>query len=169
MNAIFLSKRNFGILLFAVGIFLSTGLTLVLTWAGYEAESYGFERMMGGEHLDGLICPAFMTYHETGTIRVQVDNSSTTVIEPMLRIDTSTRGMPDSAQMQLKVEPGETRQFEQPVTSDNIDLVFLSLPKPIAFRRLTPCQPQKPPVAFLCWMCLFWMEGKFSIFGWRLA
>lgn len=128
MNSFSSSKRISAILLFTIGILLSTSLTAARTWAGYEADFYGFQRIPG-ERLDGLTCPALMTHYETGTIRVQVHNSSEKTIEPILRIDTSTREVPASAQSQLKIEPGETRQFEQPVTTDNIDLGFFIFAK----------------------------------------
>jgi hypothetical protein len=121
MNSLVASKRTLGVLLFSAGILLGILLTAVLTWASFEAAFYGFQRLPG-ESFDGLICPALMTPHETGSILVQVSNSSKKPIEPILRVDVSTRGVPDTKQVQLKIEPGETRQLEQPITADNIDL-----------------------------------------------
>jgi len=121
MNGIAPSKRTLGVLLFVVGILLSIVLTAALTWSNLEAAFYGFQRLPG-DNFDGLACPALMTPHETGTILIQVSNPSNKTIEPIIRVDVSTRSVPDTKQVQLKILPGETRHVEQPITADNIDL-----------------------------------------------
>jgi hypothetical protein len=122
------SKRTLGILLFAAGILLGTLLTAALTWAGLEADFYGFQ-FLPADRFDGLTCPTLMSTHETGAILVQVNNPSKESVNPIIRLDVSTRGVPDTKQVQLKIEPGETRQFEQPITAKNIDLDFFIFAK----------------------------------------
>jgi hypothetical protein len=124
-------KRTFGIFIFAIGILLSTLLAALLTWANYEAAFYGFQ-LLPGEHFDGLSCPPLMTRHETGTVRVQISNPSQKPIDPVVRIDVSTREVPDSREEKVVVAPGERRVLEQPVTAQNIDLGFFIFAK--AFR-----------------------------------
>jgi hypothetical protein len=130
MNNLVPSKpqRAFGILFFVLGILSSTLLAAILTWAGLEAAFYGFQ-LLPGDHFDGLTCPALMTPRETGNIQVQVSNPSKKSIDPIIRIDVSTREVPDSRQEKLVVEPGETRQIEQPITAQNIDLGFFIFAK----------------------------------------
>jgi hypothetical protein len=128
MNSMAPSKRTLGVSLFAAGILLGILLTAVLTWANLEAAFYGFQRLPG-DNFDGLTCPALMTPHETGSILVQVSNPSKKTIEPILRVDVSTRSVPDTKQVQLKIEPGGTQQLEQSITADNIDLGFFIFAK----------------------------------------
>jgi hypothetical protein len=70
-----------------------------------------------------------MTPHETGIIQVRVSNPSKTAIDPVVRIDVSTRESPDSRQEQLVIESGETGQIEQPISAQNIDLGFFIFAK----------------------------------------
>jgi hypothetical protein len=121
MNKVTPSKRTLGISLFALGILLGSLLAGVLTWANLEATFYGFQ-YLPEDHFDGLSCPALMTPHETGIVQIRVSNLSNKTIEPFIRVDVSTRGAPDTQQLRLNIAPGETRQLEQPVTSENIDL-----------------------------------------------
>jgi len=122
------SKSFLGILVFSLGILLSTALTTALTWANFEADSYGFQRY-GSDRFDGLTCPVLMSRHETGTVRVQVENSTKKSISPVIRIDTSTRGIPDRKQIQITIPPGQSQWMEQKVTADNIDLGFFVFAK----------------------------------------
>ena len=115
-------------MLFAAGILLGTLLTTVLTWAGLEADFYGFQ-FLPADHFDGLVCPALMSTHETGTILVQVNNPSNEPVDPIIRLDVSTRGVPYTKQVQLTIQSGETRQLEQQITSDNIDLDYFIFAK----------------------------------------
>jgi hypothetical protein len=115
------SKRILGIFLFTAGLLLGTLLTAALTWASLEATFYGFQRLPG-DSFDGLTCPALMTPHETGTILVEIRNSSNKIIDPIIRIDVSTRGVPDSQQALLTLQPGEAGKFERTITAENIDL-----------------------------------------------
>lgn len=122
------SKRTLGILLFAAGILLGIVLTTTLTWAGLEADFYGFQ-FLPADHFDGLSCPALMSTHETGNILVRVNNPSNKPVDPIIRVDLSARGVPDTKQVQLTILPGETQLVEQPVTADNIDLGFFIFAK----------------------------------------
>lgn len=151
------SKRTLGILLFTAGILLGTSLTAALTWAALEAAFYGFQ-LLPGDNFDGLTCPALMTTHETGTILVQVNNPSNKPIEPIIRIDLSSRGMPDTKQVQLKIEPGETRQLEQPITSDNIDLGFFIFAK--AYRYPTYPLPNANATCGILILDVPFLNGK---------
>jgi hypothetical protein len=124
-------QRTFGILLFGIGVLLSTLLAALLTWANYEAAFYGFQ-LLPGDHFDGLTCPPLMTRHETGTVRVEIRNPSQKAIDPVVRIDVSTREVPESREEKVVVEPGKTQVLEQPITAQNIDLGFFIFAK--AFR-----------------------------------
>jgi hypothetical protein len=165
MNNTAPSKRMLGILLFAVGILLGLVLTAVLTWASLEAAFYGFQRLPG-DNFAGLACPALMTSHETGSIQVQVSNPSNKTIEPILRVDVSTRGIPDTKQVQLKIEPGGTQQIEQPITADNIDLGSFIFAK--AFRYPAYPLPNAEATCGIFILDLPFLNGK-QIFSLWLA
>lgn len=121
-------KRLTGMLIFAAGILLSTCLTAALTWANFEAAFYGFPRL-AIDQFNGLSCPPLLTRRETGVILVEVNNPTGKKIDPILRIDTSTAGVPATKQIQISLEPGETQQLSQTVTAENIDLGFFIFAK----------------------------------------
>jgi len=135
MNDISPSRQKPAIFIFVVGILLGVSLNAILAWAGLEAAFYPFQ-YLPGEPFDGLICPPLMTTHETGTIRIDVKNPSKEVILPIIRIDISAYGMPDTREVQVKVGPGETQQIEQKVTAQNVDwgrFIFAKVYRYIAF------------------------------------
>lgn len=117
-----------GILVFTAGILLGLGLTAASTWASLEADFYGFQHL-ASDHLDGVSCPALMTPHETGQVRVLASNPSQKTVEPIYRIDTSTSLAPETRQEQFSLEPGATRELTQPLTAANIDLGFFIFAK----------------------------------------
>ena len=114
------TRRIFGILLFALGALSSTLLTGGLSWAGLEAAFYGFPRYTD-EHFDGLACPLLMTRSETAFVRVTVNNPSDQVITPIMTIDISAPGLPDTEEVQVTVPAGQSRQLAWSLSSDNID------------------------------------------------
>lgn len=128
MNVTKPSRKVLGIFLFIAGSLLGALLSGALTWAGLEATTYGF-LPPEGDQFDGLICPALMTPHETGTIQLQVKNPSNKEIEPIMRTDISTKGVADTKEEQLTVPPGETRTLSYPINADNIDLGFFIFAK----------------------------------------
>jgi hypothetical protein len=113
----------FGILIFALGALSSTLLTGGLTWAGLEAALYGFPRYTD-EHFDGLTCPLLMTRSETAFVRVTVNNPSNMVITPIMTIDISAPGLPDTQEVQVTVPAGQSRQLAWSLSSDNIDRYY---------------------------------------------
>jgi hypothetical protein len=113
--------RNLGALTFAIGVLLSTLLTAALTWAPLEAELYGFPRYTT-ERFDGLSCPRLMTRSERGVIRASVRNPSQEIISPIVSIRISGPVAPIEEQAQVRIQPGETRMLEWPISSENIDL-----------------------------------------------
>ncbi|MEI7844727.1 MAG: hypothetical protein WCK35_02885 [Chloroflexota bacterium] len=114
-------KRVIGILIFAIGILLSAGLTAVLTWANFEAEFYGFHRFTS-DRLSGLTCPLVLTLSETGTIQIDIFNSTGKTIDPIIRIDTSTHGAADTLQIPLHLLPGQSEHLKHTINADNVDL-----------------------------------------------
>lgn len=113
-------RRIWGALIFGIGVLSSTLLTGGLTWAGLEATLYGFPRYTT-ERFDGLSCPLLMTRSETAVLRVHVNNLSDKVISPIMTIDISTPALPDTKQVQITVQPGETKSLEWAVSPENID------------------------------------------------
>ncbi len=116
-------RRIFGILIFAIGVLSSTVLTGGLTWAGLESAFYGFPRYTE-ERFDGLSCPPLMTRSETASVRVIVNNPSKWEISPIMTIDISAPGLPDSEKVQVKVPAGQTRQLEWSIPSANVDRYY---------------------------------------------
>ena len=108
-----------GALVFALGILGSTLLTAGLTTAGLEATQYGFTTFTN-EHFDGLACPPLMTRSETGLIRVTVNNPSGMEITPIMSVDLSARGLPQTRQEQVTVPAGQSGQLEWKVSSENL-------------------------------------------------
>jgi hypothetical protein len=122
------TRRIFGALIFAIGVLSSTLLTGGLTWAGLEAALYGFPRYTD-ERFDGLSCPLLITRSETALLRVTVNNPSDRVISPIMRIDISAPGLPDTKQVQVTVPAGQTRQLEWNISSANIDRYYFIFAK----------------------------------------
>jgi hypothetical protein len=118
------SKHIPGILIFIVGIFCTTTLTIGLTWANLEAAFYGFQQTGSDKHLGGLSCPRLMTPYETGTINVSFSNTTPQVLTPVIHIDISTPSVADSSEQQISIPPGKTGQVTLTVSSKNIDLDF---------------------------------------------
>src|SRR5258706_2546143 len=115
---------------FAVGILLSTLLTVALTWAPLEGELYGFPRYTT-EHFDGLTCPRLMARSESGIIQVAVHNPSELVITPFMTIDLSTPALPETEQVQATAPPGQTSGLKRTVTRESIDRGFFIFVKAI--------------------------------------
>jgi hypothetical protein len=121
-------KHILGIFIFSTGILLCTVLTATMTWANFEADFYGFQRFTS-DRFSGLICPILLTHHETGTILVDIKNPTEKTIDPIIRIDTSTSGIPGTKQIQLSLLPGQTQHLAQTVSADNIDLGYFIFAK----------------------------------------
>ena len=117
------TRRILGALIFALGVVAGTLLTAGLAWGGLEATLYGFERYTNN-HFDGLACPLIMTRSESAIIRITVNNPSNMVITPYMTIDLSTRAAPDRQRVQVTVPPGEARELQASVSSENIDRMF---------------------------------------------
>lgn len=118
------TKRKWaGILIFAAGVLLGVGLTLASTWANFEADFYGFQHL-ATDHLSGVSCPPLLTLHEQGSVRVQATNPSAKTVNPIYRIDTSSRLAPETYQEQFSLAPGATRELTRPLNAGNIDLGF---------------------------------------------
>lgn len=113
-------RQVFGVLIFAIGVLASALLTGGLAWAGLEATLYHFHRYTD-ESFDGLSCPLLMTHQETGTVRVAVYNPSGSVIAPNMTIHLSDSWIPTSDEVSVEVEPGEIRELEWDISSENVD------------------------------------------------
>jgi hypothetical protein len=114
------SRRILGRLLFAIGVLLSALLMGGLSWAGVESVLYGFPRYTT-ERFDGLVCPPLMMRDEMSVVRVVVRNPSTWPVSPVITLDLSAPGLPESSRVQVKVEPGQTQELVWAISSANID------------------------------------------------
>jgi len=109
-----------GKLLFATGILASTLLAGGLTWAGLEAAFYGFPRYTN-ERFDGLVCPPLMTRGETGLVRVTVRNPSAREISPIITLNISAPGLPETKKAQVVVAAGQEQHLAWILAPANID------------------------------------------------
>jgi hypothetical protein len=114
-------SRSLGAVFYLIGILLALVLAGGAAWADFEAEYYGFDRM-ANKALRTLRCPVLMAASETGHISATFSNSTERSIQLMVRADFSNPGPPRSVRTTLPLAPGERKQLEWAVTSDNVDL-----------------------------------------------
>jgi len=113
--------RMLGVLIFSLGVLAGLSLTIAAVWADFEAVFYGFDKI-GDARLPSLKCPVLMTKSETGMISATFKNASDRSIEFMTRADISGFSRIRSERSMLTLAPGESKQLDWTVTSEDIDL-----------------------------------------------
>jgi hypothetical protein len=133
----------FGFASYAIGVAVGLFVILVAAWADVEASAYDFPRLANAG-LGGLHCPVLMTPHETGTISLDVSNTTRNRISPSIKTQISTRLVPEEFLEDIQLTPGESKRVEWPVDAENIDLgnfifakVLLYSAYPLATREAT--------------------------------
>jgi hypothetical protein len=108
-------------ILFVLGALSGLFLMSIATWGDYESTSYGFAQRANGR-LRGLNCPILLTRNETGMILLRLSNRTDRVLHPSVRTELSAEFEPQVFNEFVELSPGETRELEWTVGSENIDL-----------------------------------------------
>jgi len=103
-----MKRRIFGIALFALGLVLTAGLTLIATWPDLEADFYGFTTLTE-KRLGGVTCPVIMASDERPDISARVTNETPYTTNFSLRADVSGFLERRSERQLVPFEPGETK------------------------------------------------------------
>ena len=114
-----LSRLSF--LAYGIGVAVGFFVIFVATWADMESSAYDFPRLANAG-LDGLHCPVLMTLYETGTISLDVSNTTENRISPLIKTQISTRLLPQQFLEDIQLTPGESKRLEWSVDSENIDM-----------------------------------------------
>ena len=114
-------KEFTGNILFIVGILLGTLLLVGLVWSDFESVFYGLPHLTKN-YLSGFSCPPLMTRNETANLRATIRNETDQAIAPVVRMEISTLGVPQSERSKVPLEPGESINLTWPVSSQNIDM-----------------------------------------------
>ena len=109
------------IVIYILGAAIGFTLVLLSTWAGVEAQFYGFSRR-ANTPLTGFHCPIFLTPGETGKVSLRVSNPTSGPLSPNVRADISTPGMPALTTQSVKLAPGESKTLEWTIGPQNVDL-----------------------------------------------
>lgn len=118
--------RSSGSFLFMVGILLGMALAAAASWAGVEAQFYGFESMYGAK-LKTVHCPVLMTTAHPTQVRATVSNPGDQPVNMLVRTDLSSPGFIQTTESVVPLAPHEKKPLEWTVTSQNVDLGFLIL------------------------------------------
>lgn len=121
MNPPSMIRRISGTVLFALGLFLTAGLTLIATWPDLEADFYGFTTL-SEKRLGGVTCPVIMTADERPLISARVTNETAHKANFSLRVDVSGFMETRREQQRIPIEPGETQIVSWPLSAQ--DAVF---------------------------------------------
>jgi hypothetical protein len=114
-------KKFTGAILFVVGILLGALLLGGLVWSDFEVMFYGLPQLTNNR-LAGFSCPPLMTRNETASLRATIRNETDRPIAPVVRVEISTAGLPQSERSKVPLEPGESINLTWPISSQNIDL-----------------------------------------------
>ena len=106
---------------YGLGVVVGLFVIFVATWADMESSAYDFPRLANAG-LDGLHCPVLMTPDETGTISLDVSNTTEDRISPLIKTQISTRLLPEQFIEDVQLTPGESKRLEWSVDAENIDM-----------------------------------------------
>ena len=106
---------------YGLGVVAGLFVIFVATWADMESSAYDFPRLANAG-LDGLHCPVLMTPDETGTISLDVSNTTEDRISPLIKTQISTRLLPEQFIEDVQLTPGESKRLEWSVDAENIDM-----------------------------------------------
>ena len=115
-----------------LGVVVGCFVILVAAWADMESSAYDFPRLANAG-LDGLQCPVLMTPNETGTIALDVSNTTDNRISPSIKTQISTRRVPEQFLQDIQLRPGESKRLEWSVDAENIDLGTFIFAKVLLF------------------------------------
>jgi hypothetical protein len=107
--------------LLTIGILLSITLSVMSTWADFEAAFYGFSKQ-AKTPLSGLSCPILMGKNESKTISIEVTNQTSEAISPSIKMERSTSLAPDLTLEFIDLAPGESHSFTWKIGPGNLDL-----------------------------------------------
>lgn len=114
-------KSAISVILTLLGILTGLTLSLLAVWADYESTSYGFMKRANAP-LRGLHCPVFLGKNETGTISIDISNSTDGPLSPSVRMEISTSQDPISNLEFIRLGPGEQTTLQTTVGPENVDL-----------------------------------------------
>ncbi len=109
------------LILLVIGMLLGITLSVMSTWADFEAAFYGFTKQ-AKTPLSGLSCPILMANNESQTISVKIINQMSEAISPSVKTELSTSLAPTTTLEFIDLAPGESRTLTWTIGTDNIDL-----------------------------------------------
>lgn len=115
------SKNTLAFMLVVIGILIGVTLSVMSTWADFEAAFYGFAKQAKSP-LPGLSCPILMTSNESQTITIKITNQTSEKISPSVKMERSTPLAPDTTFEFIELAPNESRSFTWTIGPENIDL-----------------------------------------------
>ena len=116
-----LSHPTSALSLLLIGMLVSITLSVMSTWADFEAAFYGFTKQAKNP-LSGLSCPILMGSNESQTISIKVTNPTGQTISPSVRTEISTSLAPATNLEFIDLAPGESHSFTWNIGPDNLDL-----------------------------------------------
>jgi hypothetical protein len=125
-------KPTLALILLVIGILLGITLSVVATWADFEAAFYGFTKQ-AKTPLSGLSCPILMANNESRTISVKITNQTVEAISPSVKAEISTSLEPATTLEFIDLAPGESRTFTWTIGPENIDLRQFIFAKVLVF------------------------------------
>jgi hypothetical protein len=111
-------RRISGTVLFALGLLVTTGLTLIATWPDLEADFYGFTTL-SPTRLGGVSCPVIITADERPLIYARVRNETEHKANFLMRADVSGFIENRSERQQVPIEAGETGTVSWPLSAQD--------------------------------------------------
>ncbi len=118
--------RSLGTFLFMAGILLGMALAAAASFAGVEAQFYGFESIYGAK-LKTVHCPVLMTTAHPTQVRATVSNPGDQPVNMLVTTDLSSPGLIQTTEEVVALAAHEKKPLEWTVTSQNVDLGFLIL------------------------------------------
>ena len=128
VNVVFQPKPAVSVILTLTGILIGLLFSMLAVWADYESTSYGFMKRASAP-LRGLRCPIFLGRDETGTVSINVSNSTGRPLSPSVRTEISTSQDVVSDLEFIQLGPGKQAMVQRTVGPENIDLgsfIFVS-------------------------------------------
>lgn len=126
--------KQFGLVLFSIGVLLAFVLTGLMVWADVESFSYGFPRV-GNEPMTGLSCPVFMNETDGASFSVTLKNTTDRELDPQVKVYLSEpslfRWSEDTKPVPMA--PGQEGAVGWDVSTENVVLGNFVLIKAYSF------------------------------------
>ncbi len=108
------------LLIFSLGVLLALALTAVSAWGEYEAALFD-SGARADEHLSTLTCPALISPHETGEIKILLANRSEYEVTPEVKahISAGSALFIWEETQQLVIKPGGSQKLRWPVYAED--------------------------------------------------